>query len=141
MRDSRAGGFIDKPPGGEAGQVEGAADLVMGAGRQKMRKQGSSCRNRFEASGSPAAIEEDASRRRGSDDGRRIRDDVDDAPPLAHQLQLAEGGEHVDETGDDDLLHRRIAALSVGGDPVEPAASSMRRPAAKRSRSKGRLIG
>jgi hypothetical protein len=83
-----------------------------------MREERAAGGNRLEAPGSPAAIEEDASRRRGSDDGRRIRDDVDDSAPLPHQLQLAEDREHVEKAGDDDSLHRRRAALSIRRDAV-----------------------
>ena len=37
-------------------------------------------------------------------------------------LQLAEGREHFEHAGNDRLLHRRVAALGIGRDAVEPAA-------------------
>jgi hypothetical protein len=41
-------------PGGEAGKVEGAADLVMRAGREQMREQCPAGWNRLEAAGAPS---------------------------------------------------------------------------------------
>ena len=122
MLDPGARSLVDEAPGGEAGKVEGAADLVVRAGREQMREQRAAGGNRLEAAGSPAAIEEDAFRRRRPDDGRGVRNDVDDSAPLAHQLQLAEGGEHLEQAGDDKFLHRRRAALAVGRNAVETAA-------------------
>src|SRR3984957_5144143 len=87
-----------------------------------MRKQRAAGGNGLEASGSPAAIEKDPLRRRRADDGGRVRNDVDDSAPLAHQLQLAEGREHLEQTGEDKSLHRRRAALAVGRNAVEAAA-------------------
>ena len=89
---------------------------------QTMREQRAACGNCLEASGSPAIVQKNALDRRRADDGRGIRDDVDDSAPLAHQLQLPEGREHVEKAGDDDLLHRRGAALAIGRDAVETAA-------------------
>src|SRR6202050_5120971 len=122
MRDTGARRLVDKPPDGKTGKVERAADLVMAAGRHQMREQRAAGRNRLEAAGAPAAIQEDPRRRSRSDDRRRIRNDIDDPAPLPHQLQLAEGGEHVEQAGNDDLLHRRGAALAVGRNAVEAAA-------------------
>src|SRR5579863_4462679 len=87
-----------------------------------MREQRAAGGNGLETSGSPTAVEENTLDRRRADDRGRVRDDVDDAAPLAHQLQLAEGRERVEQAGDDGLLHRRRAALAVGRNPVETAA-------------------
>ena len=122
MLDARARGLVDEATRGEAGKVEGPADLVMRVGRKQMREQCAASGNRLEAAGSPAAVQKNALDRRGPDDGRRIRNDVDDSAPLAHQLQLAEGGEHFEQAGEDELLHRRRAALPVGRNAVETAA-------------------
>src|ERR1700688_1308190 len=87
-----------------------------------MREQRAAGGDRLEASGSPSAIEKDALCRRRPDDGRRVRNDIDDTAPLAHELQLAEGRDHLEQAGEDEFLHRRRAALAIGRNPVEPAA-------------------
>src|SRR6185437_12652713 len=122
MSDAGAGRLVDEAPGLETRQIEGAADLVVRAGRHEMREQRSAGGDGLEPSGSPAAVEKDSLDRRRPDDGGRVRNDVDDAAPLAHQLQLAEGRERVEKAGDDGLLHRRRAALAVGRNAVETAA-------------------
>src|SRR5208283_3974980 len=78
VRDSRPRRLVDEAPSGEASEVEGAADLVMGAGREKMREQRAAGGNRLEAPSSPAAIQEYSLGRRRSDDRRRVGDDIDD---------------------------------------------------------------
>src|SRR5215472_8167450 len=87
-----------------------------------MREERAAGGNRLEATGSPAAIEEDSWRRRRPDDRRRIRNHVYDSAPLPHQLQLAEGGEHVEKAGNNSLLHWGRAALAIGRNAVEAAA-------------------
>src|SRR5208337_3079573 len=118
MRDAGTCGLVDEASRGEAVEVEGAADRVMRAGRHQMREQRPPGGDRLEAAGAPAAVEKDSRRRRRADDWRRIRDDVDDARPLPHQLELPEGWKHLSQSGNDDLLHRGIAALAVGGNAV-----------------------
>src|SRR5271157_256201 len=122
VRDSRPRRLVDEAPSGEASEVEGAADLVMGAGREKMREQRAAGGNRLEAPSSPAAIQEYSLGRRRSDDRRRVGDDIDDSAPLPQQLQLSKGREHVEKAGNDDLLHGWGAALSIGRNAVEAAA-------------------
>src|ERR1700686_4376008 len=65
MLDSGTRRLVDEATGGEAGKVEGAADLVMRAGHEQMREQRPAGGNGLEAAGSPAAIEKDSLRRRG----------------------------------------------------------------------------
>src|SRR5271166_2459190 len=122
MSDSGGPCLVDEASSGEAPQVEGAADLVMRAGREKPREQRSAGGNRLEAAGSPASIQENPWRGRGSDDRRGVGDDINDSAPLPHELQLAEGRKHVEKAGNNDFLHGRRAALVVGGNAVEAAA-------------------
>lgn len=58
MRDAGTGGFIQKAAGDETIEIEGAADVVVLAGRQQMSEQGAAGRDGLEAAGAPAAIEE-----------------------------------------------------------------------------------
>src|SRR3984885_6411732 len=87
-----------------------------------MREQRSSRGNRLEAAGSPAAVQKNALDRRRPDDGRRVRNDIDDPAPLAHQLQLAEGWDHLEQAGENKFLHRWGAAAATGRNGVETAA-------------------
>src|ERR1700712_2704375 len=122
MLDAGARRLVEERSCGEAGQIEGAADLVMRAGCKQMREQRAASGNGLEAAGSPTAIEKNALRRRRPDDRRRVGDDIDDPTPLPHQLELAEGWNHFEQAGDDEFLHRRRAALRMGSNAVETAA-------------------
>ena len=95
---------------------------MMAADRHQMRQKHAAGRDRLEAAGTPAAAHVEPGHRRRADDRRGIRHDIDIAGPLPHQLQLAEGGEHLQEAGQHGPLHRRVAALGVGGHAIEAAA-------------------
>src|SRR4030095_11827423 len=91
-------------------------------GRQYMGKQRSPRGNRLETTGSPAAIEEESRHWRRADDRRVVGRCVDDATPLAHQLERRECWKHFHEWRDDRLADAKAATLHVGRATVEASA-------------------
>ncbi len=87
-----------------------------------MRQQPAAGGDRLEPAGAPATIDEEAFGPDRSDHGRAVGHHVHNPRPLPQQLQLREGGEHLQQPGDHGFLRRQIAALAMRRHAVEPAA-------------------